>query len=161
MATPQTPRTPQNSAVVVRIENDADIIAARRIGRDLAGQAGCVGSELTEVAAAISEIARNMLTYAGGGEVTVRLVERLERCGVEVTASDHGPGILSLDRALEDGFTTGSGLGLGLPGARRLMDEFEITTAAGQGTTVVMRKWCTVSVALSRQRLDGRDRGVA
>jgi serine/threonine-protein kinase RsbT len=148
-----------NSEVVVPITEDAGIIAARRIGREIATEAGCVGSELTEVATAISEIARNMLTYAGGGTVRVRLVEGPQRRGVEVTATDHGPGIPSLDQALEDGFTTGSGLGLGLPGARRLMDEFEITTGAGEGTTIVMRKWCTV--LLGTQRVDDRDLGVA
>jgi serine/threonine-protein kinase RsbT len=96
------------------------------------------------VATAISEITRNIVTHARRGHVRMLLVTKKGWRGVMIVATDRGPGIADVDRALEDGFTTGSGLGLGLPGARRLMDEFHIESTPGKGTTVVMHKWCAV-----------------
>lgn len=126
----------------VAIATDRDIVRARQLGRDLAAAIGCTPTDLTMVATAISEIARNILTHAGGGEVSMRLVERRGRQGVEIVASDEGPGIVDIERAMQDGYTTGAGLGLGLPGARRLMDELTVTSSPGSGTRVVMYKWC-------------------
>lgn len=137
--------TPKTDEVRLAISTDADIITARQVGRELTGRAGCSSTERTEVATAISEIARNIVAYAGQGEMVLRLVERPDRRGVEIVATDEGPGILDIDRAMEDGYTTGFGLGLGLPGARRLMDEFRISSRPGRGTQVVMHKWCRLN----------------
>jgi len=126
----------------VAITADTDIVQARQRGRDLAGAIGCTPTDQTMVATAISEIARNILTHAGGGEVTMRLVERRGRAALEIVARDEGPGIVDVERALQDGYSTGSGLGLGLAGARRLMDELLVTSSPGSGTTVVMVKLC-------------------
>ena len=126
----------------IEITTDADIVRARQIGREMAAGAGCSATDLTMVATAISEITRNLLTHAGGGEVEMRLVDLNGRRSLEIVARDEGPGIADIERALEDGFTTGEGLGLGLPGARRLMDEFTIISELRHGTTVIMRKWC-------------------
>jgi serine/threonine-protein kinase RsbT len=125
----------------VPIAADTDIVLARQEGRRLASQLGFCASDLTVIAVAISEVARNILEYAGHGQVAIQVVERRGSQGVVVTASDEGPGIPDVSLALEDGFSTSGGLGLGLPGARRLMDEFEIHSALGRGTTVTMHKW--------------------
>ncbi|MBB4663578.1 ATP-binding protein [Conexibacter arvalis] len=127
--------------VRVEIASDADVVAARQAGRRLAEALGLGTTDLTLVATAISEIARNITAYAGSGEIVVRPVELNGAHGLEVVARDAGPGIADVERALQDGYTTGGGLGLGLPGARRLMDEFEIVSQPGVGTTVTMTKW--------------------
>jgi serine/threonine-protein kinase RsbT len=98
-------------------------------------------TDQTLLATAISEIARNITAYAVRGEVLLDVVHDGARRGVRVVASDDGPGIEDLERALQDGYTTGGGLGLGLPGARRLVDEFDIETAPGEGTRVTLVKW--------------------
>jgi serine/threonine-protein kinase RsbT len=125
----------------VRILADADIVKARSQGRVLAEQAGFTGSDLTVIATAISEIARNIVEYAKTGEVTLRQIHNGSRRGILVTAKDRGPGISDVELAMQDGYSTSKGIGLGLPGARRLMDEFEIESKVGKGTTVVMKKW--------------------
>ena len=125
----------------VAIQRDGDIIAARQKGRDLAAQAGFKGSDLTIIATAISEIARNIIVFAQQGEVSLSLIERAGRRGVLIIAKDHGPGIPDIEQAMRDGFSTGKSLGLGLPGAKRLMDEFEIVSEVGKGTVITMRKW--------------------
>lgn len=125
----------------VRIRSDADIIAARSQGRGLAEQAGFTGSDLTVIATAISEIARNIVEYAKTGEVSFRQIHNGTRRGIVVTARDRGPGISDVELAMQDGYSTSKGIGLGLPGARRLMDEFEIESTVGKGTTIVMKKW--------------------
>lgn len=124
------------------ISTDADIVVARRSGRELADQIGCSHTDATLIATAISEVARNIVTHAGRGEIIISPVDEGtgEHTAVEVVARDEGPGIPDVERAMEDGYSTGRGLGLGLPGARRLMDTFEITSEVGVGTTVVMRK---------------------
>jgi serine/threonine-protein kinase RsbT len=127
--------------VLVTISRDADIVQARQEGRELAVAAGISGSDLTMIATAISEVARNILVYAEQGTIRLSLAERSGHRGVEVVAEDRGPGIPDLELALRDGYSTGKSLGLGLPGARRLMDEFEIVSQPGQGTSVTMRKW--------------------
>jgi serine/threonine-protein kinase RsbT len=127
--------------VRVAIAHEADIVAARQAGRELATRAGFSGSSLTVIATAISEVARNIVSYAGRGEVVVSIVEDGQRRGISVVARDDGPGIADIPQAMRDGFSTGGSLGLGLPGARRLMDDFEIASQLGRGTTVMMRKW--------------------
>lgn len=120
---------------------DADVVLARQKGREVAARAKFPATELTVIATAISEIARNIVKFARRGEIVVQLVEESGRSGVRVTARDSGPGIPDVAQALRDGFSTYRGLGLGLPGARRLMDEFEIVSEVGSGTTVTMAKW--------------------
>jgi serine/threonine-protein kinase RsbT len=126
----------------IAIESDADVVAARQRARELAGELELSSTDQTLLATAISEVARNITTYATRGEVTLRIVrDGNGRSGIEVIAADNGPGIEDIERALQDGFTTGGGLGLGLPGARRLVDEFEIESAPTQGTKVRLVKW--------------------
>jgi serine/threonine-protein kinase RsbT len=127
--------------VHVRIQNSADIVAARQQGRNLASQAGFSHSNLTIIATAISEVARNIVEYAKEGEVIITLISDASKKGVEIIAADNGPGIPDVTTVMRDGFSTGKGLGIGLPGARRLMDEFAIASAVGNGTVVTMKKW--------------------
>jgi anti-sigma regulatory factor (Ser/Thr protein kinase) len=136
------PKPSGDNEAWIPISSDADIVRARQVGRELAARAGCTPTDLTMVATAISEIARNIVTYARGGEMEMRLVNQPGRRGIKIVASDRGPGIADVERALEDGFTTGTGLGLGLPGTRRLVDDFSISSELGSGTRVVMYKWC-------------------
>jgi serine/threonine-protein kinase RsbT len=125
----------------VAVSREADIVTARQLGRELATKVGFAGSDLTLIATAISEVARNIISYAETGEILLGLASKDGRPGLSVVAQDHGPGIPDIDQAMQDGFSTGKSLGLGLPGARRLMDEFEIVSAPGKGTTVTMHKW--------------------
>lgn len=125
----------------VAIDSDHDIVTARQRGRALAEQIGFSNSNLTLIATAISELARNILLYAKKGEVRLGIVEEDGRQGLAVVASDHGPGIADVGRAMEVGYSTSGSLGLGLPGVRRLMDDFEIVSKMGRGTTVSTRKW--------------------
>jgi len=125
----------------VSIVADADIVQARGEGRALAGRLGFSRTDATLIATAISEIGRNILVHAGSGEVSIAETAEDDLLGIEVVARDRGPGIPDVERALSEGYATGNGLGLGLPGAKRLMDEFSIETALGRGTTVTMRKW--------------------
>jgi serine/threonine-protein kinase RsbT len=127
--------------VRIPIRTDADVVAARRQGRELAAQAGFSATELTIIATAISEIARNIVMFANRGEITVSLVGDDSRQGVTVVARDSGPGISDLERAVQDGYSGYGGMGLGLPGSRRLMDEFEVSSEVDRGTTVTMTKW--------------------
>ena len=121
------------------IAADVDVVQARQQGREVAANAGFTSGDQTVIAAAISEIARNILMYAKRGEIVLSVVANGDRQGVVVIARDQGPGIRDIARALQDGYSTSGGLGL--PGAKRLMDEFELTSAVGQGTTVTMKKW--------------------
>jgi serine/threonine-protein kinase RsbT len=125
----------------VSIERDADIVTARQRGRDLASQVGFSGSDLTVIATAISEVSRNIVSYATHGEIILQTTERSQRRGIVIIALDEGPGIPNIEDALRDGFSTARSLGLGLPGARRLMDDFAIESAVGKGTTITMKKW--------------------
>jgi serine/threonine-protein kinase RsbT len=126
---------------VVDVNNSDDIVAARQAGHELARQLGFSLTDVTMIATAISEIARNITSYAGKGEVRVGLQYRDGRQALVVRAEDDGPGIADVERALEDGYSTGRGLGLGLPGARRLMDRLIVESAPGKGTVVEMWKW--------------------
>ena len=125
----------------VPISSDADIVIARQQGRALAERIGFTGSSLAVVATAISEVARNIIEYAKRGEIVLKGVNQGGRQGLTVMARDQGPGIPDIALAMQDGYSTAKGLGLGLPGARRLMDEFEIISKVGRGTTVTMKKW--------------------
>ena len=130
-----------NGETVVPIASSADIVSARQHGRSLAAGLGFAGSDLTVIATAISELARNIVLYAGEGEVIIKRLERGERRGVSVVARDEGPGIPDIEHAMQDGYSTSGGTGLGLPGVRRLMDDFEIVSEVDKGTRVTVRKW--------------------
>ncbi len=123
------------------IAADTDVVLTRQAGRRLAQELGFSPAEATMVATAISEVARNILSYAGEGVVVIEPTVEDGRRGLRVIAEDRGPGIADPARALQDGFSTGGGLGLGLPGARRLMDSLELVSAPGRGTTVTMTRW--------------------
>jgi serine/threonine-protein kinase RsbT len=125
----------------VVINHDGDVVTARQVGREMAKESGFYGSDLTLIATAISEIARNIVNYAQSGELVFSLLDQGARRGLMVVARDEGPGIPDIELAMRDGFSTGKSLGLGLPGAKRLMDEFEIQSEIGKGTTITMRKW--------------------
>jgi serine/threonine-protein kinase RsbT len=131
---------PAGSAAVA-ITSAIDIVTARQRGRELAAQIGFTGSDLTVIATAISELARNIVAYAQQGEILLRRAQRGNRIGIQIVARDAGPGIRDVAKALQDGYSTGKGLGLGLPGVRRLVDDFEVVSVAGKGTTVTARKW--------------------
>ena len=125
----------------VLVEADLDIVSARQQGRSMAAQLGFSPGTATLIATAISELARNILLYASRGEVTMRTIENNGSKGITVEARDDGPGIPQPQRALEDGYSTSGRLGLGLPGVKRLMDEFRLETAPGRGTRIVVHKW--------------------
>lgn len=125
----------------IAIRSDSDIVAARQAGRTMAERIGFSGSDLTVIAAAISEVARNIVEYASQGEIDVSFVHEGSLVGILVIARDRGPGIENVEEALQDGFSTRNSLGVGLPGTRRLMDEFVVTSKPGEGTTVTMKKW--------------------
>jgi serine/threonine-protein kinase RsbT len=127
--------------IVVAINTPDDIVEARKAGHQLALDLGFSLTDVTMIATAISEIARNITSYAGRGEVRVGVQYRDGRQALVVRAEDDGPGIADIERALEDGYSTGRGLGLGLPGARRLMDRLIVESSPGKGTTVEMWKW--------------------
>ncbi|HUS28258.1 MAG TPA: anti-sigma regulatory factor [Kofleriaceae bacterium] len=129
------------SEVRVQIEREADIVLARQAGRQLAAQLGFSSTDQTLIATAISEVARNIVVYAQQGEIVLSRAEEGGRIGVQVIAHDKGPGIDNKDMAMRDGYSTKNSLGLGLPGARRLMDDFALESEIGQGTTVTMKKW--------------------
>ncbi|MDQ3477396.1 MAG: anti-sigma regulatory factor [Actinomycetota bacterium] len=124
----------------MRIRADADIVLARQGARELASRLDFSRTDLTVIATAVSEMARNVVRFAGDGEVVVELLDEPRR-GVRVVVRDTGPGIPDVEAALVDGYSTYHGLGLGLPGVRRLMDEFAVVSELGRGTTVTMTKW--------------------
>lgn len=127
--------------LTVPIRSEADLVTARLRGREIASVLHFSSSELTLIATAISEVTRNILTYAGNGELSLRLIQQAQKMGVLIVARDRGPGIADLAAAMQDGFSTSGSLGLGLPGSKRLMDEFAVASEVGQGTTVTMTKW--------------------
>ena len=127
--------------VQVDINSDQDIVSARQKGRQMATELGFSTGDATLIATAISELARNIVAYARRGQITLRMLNGLNRRGISVMASDDGPGIPDIHQALRDGFSTSGSLGLGLPGVRRLMDEFEIASQPGRGTRVAVKKW--------------------
>ncbi len=130
----------------VAIHGEDDIVFARQRAREVARSLGFGAVDQSRIATAVSELTRNVVRYAtnGHGEARIRTLSNAagsQATGIEVEVVDDGPGIPDLDEALREGFTSGAGLGMGLPGTRRLMDEMEVSSAVGSGTTVVIRKW--------------------
>jgi len=128
----------------VTIKTEGDIVAARRAVRELAVALGFGQTDVTRIVTAASELARNVYKYGGGGVMLWRRAEASGRVGVELSFVDQGPGIADVSLALQEGYSTGKGLGLGLPAAKRLMDELDIQSALGKGTTVTLKKWRAV-----------------
>lgn len=127
---------------LVPVSSDADIVIARQKGRALATELGFASTDLTLIATAISELARNIVLYAKRGELVIHHVQDDNgRRGIVVVARDKGPGIPDIPQAMQSGYSTSGSLGLGLPGVRRLMDDFEIASEVGKGTTVTVKKW--------------------
>jgi serine/threonine-protein kinase RsbT len=127
---------------VIPIQSDADVVTARQRAREMASAVDLTSTDQTLLATAISEVARNITTYAKRGEVVLGVVrDDNGRRGIQVIARDEGPGIEDVELAMQDGYTSGGGLGLGLPGARRLVDDFKIETVLGRGTTVTLVMW--------------------
>lgn len=127
--------------IQVPINSDQDIVTARQQGRLLAAALGFSSGDATLIATAISELARNIVTYAKSGEIRLAVINDDGRQGIQLVAQDQGPGISDIPQALRDGFSTSGSLGLGLPGVRRLVDEFEIVSEKNHGTTVRAQKW--------------------
>ena len=127
--------------VRVKISSAADIVAARQEARALAIRAGFSICDSTLITTAISEMSRNVLEYAAEGEVTISLLKNGTKSGVKIVVHDCGPGIGDIAQVMKDGYSSRKGMGIGLPGTKRLMDEFEIRSKLGTGTTVTMKKW--------------------
>jgi serine/threonine-protein kinase RsbT len=130
-----------HSEISIEIEQDRDIVRARHTGRELAAILGFSNTDQTLLATAISEVARNIVSYAGRGAIVLSCIEEQGRRGILITARDEGPGIDNPELAARDGYSTKKGLGVGLPGAKRLVDEFDLASAPGVGTTVTLKKW--------------------
>ncbi|MEV8504426.1 ATP-binding protein [Actinoplanes sp. NPDC051475] len=126
----------------ITVSSDQDVVRVRQLVRTVAVAVKLSLVDQTKLVTAASELARNTLVYGGGGTVEVTRVDNGRRTGIHIVFADRGPGIADLDLALTDGYTTGGGLGLGLSGSRRLVDEFAIDTAVGRGTTISVTKWC-------------------
>jgi serine/threonine-protein kinase RsbT len=124
------------------VASDQDVVRVRQLVRTFAVDVKLSLVDQTKLVTAASELARNTLVYGGGGSVEVERITNGRRDGIKIVFADEGPGIVDLDLALTDGYTTGGGLGLGLSGARRLVDEFDINTAVGEGTRISIVKWC-------------------
>ncbi|CAM3425617.1 MULTISPECIES: anti-sigma regulatory factor [Brevibacillus] len=130
-----------SNSETIPIEKETDIVTARQVGRNMSRQLGFGTIMQSRIATSISELARNIYLYAGTGTITIETVENDEKTGLKITALDEGPGIADLRKALEDGFTTSGALGAGLPGVRRMMDDFQMESTLGKGTRVVVIKW--------------------
>lgn len=135
-----------NSTIVTRearfeLQSDLDVVLARRGVRDWAADLGLSMLDLTKVVTAASELARNAVVHGGGGMMCLQVVRQNERQGLRVTFRDNGPGIPQIALAMEDGYSTGSGMGIGLPGARRLVNEFDLSSTQSEGTTVTIVRW--------------------
>jgi serine/threonine-protein kinase RsbT len=129
------------NADAVSVRTAAEVVAVRQVVRKHAVAVGFSLVEQTKIVTAASELARNMIDYGGGGTMTVELIDDGIRKGLRLVFEDKGPGIPDIAAALRDGFTTGSGMGLGLGGAKRLSNEFEIRSAAGEGTRITIARW--------------------
>ena len=121
-----------------------DVVKVRRIVRDWAVSLGFSLVDQTKIVTAASELARNVIDYGGGGDFRIEALNNDSRRGLRLTFSDEGPGIVDMEQAMKDGFTTGAGLGLGLGGAKRLVNEFLIDSTPGRGTTVIVVRWKNV-----------------
>ena len=130
-----------DTEVRVPIRTLADIVIARQRARELAARVGFSNSSLTLITTAISEVTRNIVEYATAGEITISVVHNGSKRGLMIVATDQGPGIADVAKVMRDGFSTGKGLGIGLPGTKRLMDDFEIASKVDRGTIITMKKW--------------------
>lgn len=133
-----------SNQISIVIKTDSDIVSARQQARELAKRLNFSSSELAGIAAAISELARNIVTYANNGTIIAHLIEEKGRKGVQIIAEDNGPGIPDIPLAMQNGYSTSNSLGLGLPGVQRLMDNFEIQSEVGKGTVITIKKWVLV-----------------
>jgi serine/threonine-protein kinase RsbT len=131
----------KSDEIRIAINSDSDIVTARKRGRETASRLGFTSTDSTLIATAISELARNILLYAHQGEIGLTVIEGPDRRGLRVVARDDGPGIPDVERALQEGFSTSRSLGMGLSGVRRLVDDFQIVSEPGHGTTVIVKKW--------------------
>lgn len=129
------------SLKIFTIKADFDIVKVREYARDVAAEIGFTTNERTLIATAVSEICRNIIEYAQDGEVTIEPILKNPKKGIIITVEDQGPGIEDIDKAMQDGYSTGRGMGVGLPGTKRIMDEFNIQSERGKGTRIVMSKW--------------------
>lgn len=134
-------QTDDGGAESLEIKESSDIVEARKLVKRFAEEAGLGNVDQTKLATAISELTRNIVNFAGEGKITVRGVVQEGRKGVEVVCEDRGPGIEDVEKAMEDGYSTGDGMGLGLSGSERLVDSFEIDSEVGRGTKVTVRMW--------------------
>jgi len=130
-----------DAAQLIRIKSEHDVVLARTAVKTLSSQLGFSLVNQTKIVTAASELARNTLEHGGGGQVQIESIELGSRVGIRMRFEDEGPGISDIAQALTDGFTTGKGMGLGLSGSKRLMDEFDIQSKPGFGTTVIISKW--------------------
>ncbi len=126
---------------MIQVERELDVVTARQKGRELAASIGFSSTDQTLLATAITEVARNIVSYAGKGTILLRAIDEGGRRGLLIVADDRGPGIENIELAMRDGYSTGKSLGLGLPGAKRIVDAFELLSTKGRGTTVTMKKW--------------------
>jgi len=125
----------------IPVNNDLDIVSARVEGRNMAKALGFGVIDQARIATAISELARNVVLYAESGHILLEIIETNGRRGIQIVCRDRGPGIADIDLVMQDGYSSRRGLGMGLPGTRRLMDEFEIESKKNVGTTITVRKW--------------------
>jgi serine/threonine-protein kinase RsbT len=128
-------------AETVKIQCEADVVITRQRVKEFAVKLMLKLIDQTKIITAASEIARNTLKYGGGGQAVIDIIENENRIGIKIIFEDHGPGIPDLSKALQDGYTTGKGMGLGLSGSKRLVDEFDIETEKNKGTRVTLIKW--------------------
>jgi serine/threonine-protein kinase RsbT len=136
---------PVTKSESVSVRSASEVVSVRHLARKWAVEIGLSLVEQTKIVTAASELARNMIDYGGGGMMTAEVMDEGTRKGLRLTFEDHGPGIPDLAAALRDGFTTGGGMGLGLGGAKRLSNEFEVKSAPGEGTRVTITRWKGVS----------------
>lgn len=129
----------RSGTLPVRIEQD--VVLARQLARKLAGECGMRLVDLTKLVTAVSELARNTVVYGGGGDMDWQVLEEYGRTGVRLVFRDEGPGIPDIKLAMTDGWTSGNGMGLGLTGARRLVDDFDLDTTPGKGTRISITRW--------------------
>jgi serine/threonine-protein kinase RsbT len=125
----------------VKIISEWDIVAARQLGRNIAKELEFGTVDQARITTAISELARNIYLYAGQGEIRIERLSNFGKPGIKVIASDNGPGIQDIRKVMEDGYSTSGGLGAGLPGVKRLMDDFDITSSLEEGTIITTVKW--------------------
>ncbi|MBY6038266.1 anti-sigma regulatory factor [Fictibacillus nanhaiensis] len=125
----------------VEVRNEWDIVSARQLGRNMAKELGFGNVDQARITTAISELARNIYLYAGRGKICIEPIDQLGKKGLRIIALDNGPGIREIRKVMEDGYTTSGGLGAGLPGVKRLMDEFSIESTVDVGTEISATKW--------------------